>query len=64
MAIKFAALKAKLTISDINEEGLNETKRMIKEKTGSDDNVYVIKLDVSNRQMIAEVAKTAVQKNG
>ena len=49
MAMKFAKLGAKVTISDINMEGVEETKRMIKSDTGIDLNVNAQKLDVSNR---------------
>ena len=56
MAIKFAKLGSKVTISDINLEGVEETKRLIKVETGIDLNVNPQKLDVSNRQNIADIA--------
>lgn len=56
MTLKFAKRGANLTICDLNEEGLNETKRMVKELTGTDDNILIIKLDVSNRQGIKDAA--------
>ena len=49
MATKFAKLGAKVTISDINIEGVEETKRIIKNETGIDLNVNAQKLDVTNR---------------
>jgi all-trans-retinol dehydrogenase (NAD+) len=57
MATKFAKLGAKVTISDINIEGVEETKRIIKAETGVDLNVNVQKLDVSNRQNITDLAQ-------
>jgi all-trans-retinol dehydrogenase (NAD+) len=56
MAIKFARLGAKLTISDINLEGIEETKRLIKCEVGTDQNVNGQKLDVSSREAITEIA--------
>ena len=49
MTLKFAKRGANLTISDINEEGLNETKKMVKELTGTDENILTIKCDISDR---------------
>ena len=54
MTLKFAQLGANLTISDINEEGLMETKKMVFNLTGRDDNIMTIKLDVSNRKAIKD----------
>ena len=39
MALKFAKLGAKLTLADINEQGLKETSQQIKEIVGHDLNV-------------------------
>jgi all-trans-retinol dehydrogenase (NAD+) len=64
MALKFAKRGANLTISDINEEGLTETKKMIKTQTGRDTNVLCIKLDVSNREAIKDSADQARNKFG
>ena len=64
MTLKFAKLGARLTISDINEEGLNETKRMVKQLTGTDSNILSIKCDISNRQAIADSATEARNKFG
>jgi|DEB0MinimDraft_12_1074336.scaffolds.fasta_scaffold82570_1 all-trans-retinol dehydrogenase (NAD+) len=64
MTLKFAKLGANLTISDINEEGLIETKKMVKDQTGRDDNILTIKLDVSNREAISSSAKEAIAKFG
>lgn len=64
MTLKFAARGANLTISDINEEGLNETKQMVKALTGRDNNIFTIKLDVSNRIAIKDSAEAARAKFG
>ena len=55
VAIKMARLGAKLTLVDINEKTVEQTKRMIKAQTGSDD-VQTFQLDVANREAIREVA--------
>lgn len=57
--MRFAKLGANLTISDINEEGLIETKKMVKQLTGRDDNILTIKLDVSDREAVANSARIA-----
>jgi len=64
VTLKFAKRGANLTISDINEAGLQETKQMVKALTGKDDNIFTIKLDVSNRDQVAESAKKAQSKFG
>ena len=64
MALKFAARKANLTISDINEQGLLETKDMIQKATGTAQNILTIKLDVSSREEIASSAQKAKQAFG
>ena len=64
MALKFAGRKANLTISDINEQGLLETKEMIEKATGTTQNVLTIKLDVSNRDEIKQSAQQATQEFG
>ena len=64
MALKFATLGANLTLSDINEAGLLETKKMILALTGRDTNVLAIKLDVSDREAIRESAVSCRQKFG
>lgn len=56
LAQKFAKKGAKLTLSDVNVEGLEETKRIIKSETGTDLNVNCQRLDVSNRQNVADLA--------
>ena len=55
VAIRLAKIGAKLTIVDINEDGCNQTKRMIKAQANN-ENVQVFHLDVANRQQIREVA--------
>lgn len=64
MTLKFAALGSNLTISDINEEGLKETKDLVFKLTGKTDNLCLIKLDVSNRDAIKEAAIEARKKFG
>jgi short-subunit dehydrogenase len=59
MAIKFAKMGAKLSLSDINMEGLEETKRMIHQQTGRDNNVCIFKCDVSKKEAVAEGAQIA-----
>jgi len=56
LAQKFAKKGAKLTLSDVNVEGLEETKRIIKSETGTDLNVNCQRLDVSSRQNVSELA--------
>lgn len=53
MAISFSKMGANLSICDINMEGLEETKKLIKQKTGSDSNVVTFKCDVSDKESIA-----------
>jgi len=64
MALQFAAKGANLTISDINEQGLLETKDMILKATGNVKNILTIKLDVSNREEIRASAEQAKQAFG
>ena len=64
MTLKFAKRGANLTISDINKEGLIETKRMVLEQTGRDDNILVIQLNVGDRQAVKNSAEQAIQKFG
>jgi len=54
MTLKFAAAGANLTMCDINMEGLEETKRLVKELTKKDDNLNLLKLDVSDRKAISD----------
>jgi len=56
LAQKFAKKGAKLTISDVNVDGLEETKRIIKSETGTDMNINCQRLDVSSRQNVADLA--------
>ena len=65
MALKFAELGASLTISDINLEGVQETKELICRKDASaSDRVVAFKLDVSNRSMLHEVCQDSLKKLG
>ncbi len=53
MAVEFGKLGSKLTLCDINEKGLEETKElMLKDKSIKKENILLIKLDVSNRDAI------------
>jgi all-trans-retinol dehydrogenase (NAD+) len=58
MAIKMARMGAKLSISDINERGLDETVELIK-KVDKDAQVKAMKLDVSSKQEIQKSADLA-----
>ena len=49
MALKFAKMGCNLTLTDVNMQGLEETKRLILEMTGTDKNVLIVKCDVSDR---------------
>jgi len=48
MSIELAKLGANLSLSDINIEGLEETKKMILKATLKDNNVCIFKCDVSD----------------
>ena len=64
LSLKFAKLGSKLTISDLNLQGVEETKRMIKQATGSDANVLALKMDVSSRDNVRDVCQDARTKFG
>lgn len=64
MTLKFAKLGANISISDINEAGIKETKQMVKNLTGKDDNIFEMRVDISNRQAITDSAKACTQKFG
>ena len=49
MALKLGPMGAKLTISDINLQGVQETRQMLLKKGVPDANITVIHLDVSKR---------------
>jgi len=42
MALKLAKLGANMTLVDLNFQGLEETKRMIKDAIGKDDNIKIM----------------------
>ena len=63
MTLQFAAKGANLTILDINEKGLEETKKMVKEKTGNDSNVHLIKCDISDREAVDALAAKLCKMN-
>ena len=56
MAIRFAKLGAKVTLTDIFEAGLKESHTLTK-KSASTTGIASFVLDVSNRDQISEVAK-------
>ena len=57
MAVEFGKLGAKLTLCDINEKGLEETKKlMLQDKSIKDENILLVQLDVSNRDAITEAS--------
>ena len=49
MAIEFARLGAYLTLTDINEKGLEETKELIRKDSNSDSRVLILKSNVADR---------------
>ena len=53
-----------VTIVDINEEGLALTKKLVKEKCKSDDMVFSMKIDLTNREDVRNAAKEAKTKFG
>jgi len=64
MAIRFAKMGAKLSIIDINEAGLEETKNLITKAGGKSDNVLSKVVDVSNREQVAQSAEESRNKFG
>jgi NADP-dependent 3-hydroxy acid dehydrogenase YdfG len=65
MAVEFGKLGAKLTLCDINEKGLEETKAlMLANKSIKEENILLVQLDVSNRDAITEASKNCVKKFG
>lgn len=61
LAIQLAAEGAKVIATDINEEGLDETCNMIKEKGG---HVWKKVVDVSKREQVYDLADRVVKKYG
>ena len=43
---------------------MEETKDMIKKSSGSVENIFIIKLDVSSREMVSSVASECIKKFG
>ena len=65
MAVEFGKLGSKLTLCDINEKGLEETKElMLKDKSIKKENILLIKLDVSNRDAITEASDKCIKQFG
>lgn len=59
MALEFASLDVLLVLWDINEDGLKETARQVKEKGAS--RVYYYQCDCSDRAMVYRVADQVSQ---
>jgi len=62
MAIQFAKMGCQLSLSDVNMEGLEETKKIVSSKVGSavaDQNVIIFKCDVSSPESVKAGAKLA-----
>ena len=59
MAILLAKEGCKLSLSGLTLSKLHETKRLIKEATGIDDNVHCMQLDVCDKEQIKECAAEA-----
>jgi NAD(P)-dependent dehydrogenase (short-subunit alcohol dehydrogenase family) len=53
LSVKLAKLGCKLSISDLVGPTIQETKRLVKEATGTDSNVNAMTMDVSNRLAIS-----------
>ena len=64
LALRFVELGAKVTVSGLLLKDVNDTKRMIKEKTGADLTVMAVELDVCDRKMITNVIKKATDQFG
>jgi len=64
MAIAFAKQGCKLSLSDINQDGLEETKRMIVAETRSDSNVITFLCDVSCKESVENAGKISREKFG
>ena len=64
LALRFAELGAKVTVSGLVLKDVNETKRMIKAKTGVDLTIMAVELDVCDREMITNVVKKSTDQFG
>ena len=52
LALGLAASGAKVAISDVNREALDETAALMKEGEGSDENTHITTLDVADREAV------------
>ena len=59
MAQKLGAMGAKLSLSDINLEGVNETRQILMNEGVPASNIHVMQLDVSKKTAITEAAESA-----
>ena len=57
MSISLSKMGCNVSISDLMENTVIETKRLIKEETGFDSNVNAMRMDVSNRELISKCAR-------
>lgn len=64
LAIRLVKRGAHLSIVDINEKTINQTKRMIKSQAGSDDNVEAITCDLTIRRQVTQAAQQAEHRFG
>jgi all-trans-retinol dehydrogenase (NAD+) len=64
LALRFVQLGANVTVSGLILKDVNDTKRMIKTKTGADSSVLAVVLDVCNREMITNVIKQSTDQFG
>lgn len=62
-ALKFALEGAKLTLADLNEEGLNETVELIKQQNPGTDTV-IVKADVTKEEDVQNYVNITVQQYG
>ena len=53
LAIRMVKKGAHLTIIDVNEKTIQQTKRMIKSQAGSDDNVLALTCDLVSRRQVS-----------
>ena len=61
LSIKLSKMGCKVSISDLMENTVIETKRLVKEATGYDTNVNAMYMDVSNRALITSCARKSEQ---
>lgn len=64
MTIEFAKLGNQVTIVDVNNEGLLETKQIVQDKTKKGENIHTIKVDLTNREEVRVATQQARDKFG